>query len=82
MHDEVKKLIDDMVDTKNPDYEGNNWLPHIAFSYETPINKINLIRAGVESLLPIGFVLSQIYLLREYNLETDEREIVKTFKLK
>lgn len=80
LHSKIKLLIDTLIETINPEYEGESWSPHITFMYNTPTEKTLEIRTIIDKeLLPIGFTLNKLHLLREYNTEKDERKVLKIF---
>ena len=78
LYQQIKRLIDNLIETKNPEYEGEGWTPHITFVYNVPQERIPAVKNALDrELLPIEFNLDKIYLLKEYNIEQDERELLK-----
>lgn len=80
LHDKVKNLIDQYIITKNPEYEGKGYIPHLSIIYNLPKEKAEEANSIVNhSILPINFVLGKIYFLKTFDKTKDERELVTTY---
>lgn len=82
LHLDIKQKIDDMVETKNINTEGDNYLPHVTLAYNFPKEMVAEARKYIGAkILPCDFYIRQIDLLRDYDAEKDEREVVATYDL-
>lgn len=80
IHQSIKSYIDNLIDTKNSEHEGDTWLPHMTFSYKTPLDSVpNIMKTVKSELLPFEYTIDKLYLLREIDGAKDLREIVKIF---
>lgn len=77
LHKIIKLKIDNLVNTKNLEMEGDNYLPHITAVYGVPKTGSNKIKGYIDTnILPLSFCVKQLFLLKEFDLIKDEREIV------
>lgn len=78
LHRRIVDLFDNIVDTKNPEHELNNYRAHVSFSYGIPLEKIEKVSEKLNrELSGTSFKCQELYLLKEVrDGETDERVIL------
>ena len=81
LHTEIKNNLDKITNTKNPEMEGDNYLPHISLVYNVPQNIIEEVKSYVQEFLPLEFTLNEMVLLRDFDTSKDERSVVYTHPL-
>lgn len=79
LHIKLKKRLDEHVETKNPEYEGAGYIPHLTVIYNVPPEKADQARRVLDAHLPIQFTLDAIYLLRNADAAKDEYETIATY---
>lgn len=78
LHLNLKKLVDNFIKTKNPEHEGPGFKPHITFMYDIPNKDIrNVEKTANEEIIPFEFQINCLYLLKDFDTETDEREVMR-----
>lgn len=81
LHERIKNKIDPIIETKNPDMEGENYLPHLSVAYNVSKEIIADLKSILKVEVPLEFDLNQITLIRDSKKGRDEREIVYIHKL-
>ncbi len=82
LHNELTEKLDDLVETKNPEMEKSNYIPHLSMVYNIPKELTQEVDAYVKkNILPLEFELSEILLLKDFDISKDERELIYTQRL-
>jgi len=77
LHDKVTIFLDKLTETINPEMEREKYIPHISLAYNLSSDNFNPIKKYIDdSILPIKFNLDKIVLLKDFDLEKDERKTV------
>ncbi len=77
LHKSLKSSFDNLVETKNTEMEGDNYIPHLSIAYNIPKEIITDVKSFVDQqILPFEFELNEILLMKDFDEEKDEREVV------
>ena len=80
IHDEIKKQIDSVINTKRIEMEGEGYKPHISVVYDIPKEKEKELKKELDAqILPFEFYLDKLLLLKNINSAKDEREVIHTW---
>lgn len=80
LHHDILNKLEGYITTKNPEHEGDGWIPHFTFSYNTNLDDSKKYTDFVYSkLLPLEFLLKKVLLLKDKDMSLDKREIIYQF---
>lgn len=82
LHTEIKDALGEIVETKNPEFEGRKYTPHLSLAYNISQDISSSVKLCVdETFLPLNFSLDRLVLLKDFDTEKDEREVIYKHEL-
>lgn len=79
LHNELRNSLDNFIETKNPEMEGENYIPHLSMAYNVSREITEDVNSYIkQNILPLEFDLKEILLLKDFNTQKDERKLVYT----
>lgn len=78
IHAQIKERIDQFVETKDPLHESSGFKPHSTFLYNIPEEFLVDVQDAAKSLIPVECMIESLYIMKDFDVSKDEREIVAT----
>lgn len=74
LHEQIVNTLNPLVLTKNPEHELEGYTPHTTFQYNIPLDKVEISTKTINNtLVNTSFVCDKLYLLKDFNIDLDER---------